>query len=114
MSHVISGRAYNRQALQSREMNGGASGSKAPSRKGSERPEDSKDHTEDSEPWISLPYQPAGSNIATKYHDKMISNEGVPIDFTMSNVCWGKNDATSRQRLWRPYTGRSWRPRHQD
>jgi len=33
MSHVISGRAYNRQALQSREMNGGASGSKAPSRK---------------------------------------------------------------------------------
>jgi len=51
---------------------------------GSERPEDSKDHTEDSEPWISLPYQPAGSNIATKYHDKMISNEGVPIDFTMS------------------------------
>ncbi|XP_039814477.1 uncharacterized protein LOC120677388 isoform X5 [Panicum virgatum] len=84
MSHVISGRAYNRQALQSREMNGGASGSKAPSRKGSERPEDSKDHTEDSEPWISLTYQPAGSNIATKYHDKMISNEGVPIDFTMS------------------------------
>jgi len=83
MPHVISGRAYNRQALQSREMNGGASGSKAPSRKGSERPEDSKDHTEDSEPWISLTYQPAGSNIATKYHDK-ISNEGVPIDFTMS------------------------------
>jgi len=33
MPHVISGRAYNRQALQSREMNGGASGSKAPSRK---------------------------------------------------------------------------------
>ncbi|RLN04966.1 uncharacterized protein C2845_PM13G08810 [Panicum miliaceum] len=84
MSHVISGRAYNRQALQSREMNGGASGSKAPSRKGDERPEDFKDHTEDSEPWISLTYQPAGSNIATKYHDKMISNEGGPIDFTMS------------------------------
>jgi len=35
-------------------------------------------------PWISLTYQPAGSNIATKYHDKMISNDGVPIDFTMS------------------------------
>jgi len=51
---------------------------------GDERPEDSKDHAEDSEPWISLTYQPAGSNIATKYHDKMISNEGVPIDFTMS------------------------------
>jgi DNA-directed RNA polymerase-3 subunit RPC5 len=85
MSHVISGRAYNRQALQSREMNGGASGSKAPSRKGDERPEDSKDHAEDSEPWISLTYQPAESNIATKYHDKMISNEGGPIDFTMSN-----------------------------
>ncbi|RLM60983.1 uncharacterized protein C2845_PM14G07830 [Panicum miliaceum] len=50
MSHVISGRAYNRQALQSREMNGGASGSKAPSRKGDERAEDSKDHAEDSEP----------------------------------------------------------------
>ncbi|XP_039807459.1 uncharacterized protein LOC120671240 isoform X2 [Panicum virgatum] len=50
---------------------------------GDERPEDSKDHTEDSEPWISLTYQPAGSNIATKYHNKMISNEGVPIDFTM-------------------------------
>ena len=36
------------------------------------------------QPWISLTYQPAGSNIATKYHDKMISNDGVPIDFTMS------------------------------
>ncbi|CAN6311348.1 unnamed protein product [Urochloa humidicola] len=85
MSHVISGQAYTRQALQSREMNGGASGSKAPSRKGDDRPEDSKDHAEDSESWISLTYQPAGSNIATKYHDKMISNVGGPIDFTMSN-----------------------------
>ncbi|CAN6277533.1 unnamed protein product [Urochloa humidicola] len=85
MSHVISGRAYTRQALQSQETNGGSSGSKAPSRKGDDRPEDSKDHTEDSEPWISLTYQPAGSNIATKYHDKMISNVGGPIDFTMSN-----------------------------
>ncbi|CAO2163774.1 unnamed protein product [Urochloa humidicola] len=85
MSHVISGRAYTRQALQSRETNAGASGSKAPSRKGDERPDDSNDHTEDLEPWISLTYQPAGSNIATKYHDKMISNEGGPIDFTMSN-----------------------------
>ncbi|CAL5011543.1 unnamed protein product [Urochloa decumbens] len=85
MSHVISGRAYTRQALQSREINGGASGSKAPSRKGDERPEDSKDHAEDSEPWISLTYEPAGSSIATKYHDKMISNEGGPIDFTMNN-----------------------------
>ncbi|CAL4971480.1 unnamed protein product [Urochloa decumbens] len=85
MSHVISGRAYTRQALQSRETNVGASGSKAPSRKGDDRPEDSKDQAEDSEPWISLTYQPAGSNIATKYHDKMISNVGGPIDFTMSN-----------------------------
>jgi len=84
MSHVISVRAYNRKTLQSWEMNGGASGSRSPSRKGDERPEDSKDHAEDSEPWISLTYQPAGSNIATKYHDKMISNDGVPIDFTMS------------------------------
>jgi hypothetical protein len=33
MSHAFSGRAYTRQALQSREMNGGASGSKASSRK---------------------------------------------------------------------------------
>ncbi|CAO2206358.1 unnamed protein product [Urochloa humidicola] len=81
----ISGRAYGRQALQSRETNSGASGSKAPSHKGDERPEDSKDHAEDSEPWISLTYQPAGSNIATKYHDKMISIEGGPIDFTMNN-----------------------------
>ncbi|TKW09555.1 hypothetical protein SEVIR_6G110200v4 [Setaria viridis] len=85
MSHVFSGRAYTRQALQSREMNGGASGSKASSRKGDEHPEDSKDHAEDSEPWISLTYQPTGSNISTKYHDKMISNEGGPIDFTMRN-----------------------------
>ncbi|XP_066330173.1 uncharacterized protein [Miscanthus floridulus] len=84
MSHVISGRAHTGQASQPREMNGGASGSMDSSRKGNERPEDSKDQAEDSEPWISLAYQPAGSNIATKYHDKMISNEGAPIDFTMS------------------------------
>ncbi|KAF8654908.1 hypothetical protein HU200_061337 [Digitaria exilis] len=85
MSHAISGRAYTRQALQSRETNVGASGSKAPSRKGDDCLEDSKDHTEDTEPWISLTYEPAGSNIATKYHDKMISNEGGHIDFTMNN-----------------------------
>ncbi|KAG2582895.1 hypothetical protein PVAP13_6KG084000 [Panicum virgatum] len=106
MSHVISGRAYNRKTLQSWEMNGGASGSRAPSRKGDERPEDSKDHAEDSEPWISLTYQPAGSNIATKYHDKMISNDGVAIDFTMSNtdyvmsLCPGASTSSKHINKW--------------
>ncbi|KAG8046878.1 hypothetical protein GUJ93_ZPchr0008g12041 [Zizania palustris] len=52
--------------------------------KGNERSEDSKDYTEESEPWISLTYQPAGSNIASMYHAEMVSNEGGPIDFTMS------------------------------
>ncbi|KAL5223419.1 hypothetical protein ABZP36_028132 [Zizania latifolia] len=52
--------------------------------KGNERSEDSKNYTEESEPWISLTYQPAGSNIASKYHAEMISNEDGPIDFTMS------------------------------
>lgn len=84
LSHVLSSQAHTRQALQPRESNGSASGSVATSRKGNERPEDSKDQAEDYEPWTSLMYQPAGSAIATKYHDKMISNEGRPIDFSMS------------------------------
>ncbi|KAJ1259585.1 hypothetical protein BS78_10G167500 [Paspalum vaginatum] len=85
LSHVFSGRAQSRQALQPRETNGGASGSVATSLKGNERErlEDSKDQAEDYDPWISLTHQQAG--VATKYHDKMISNEGGPIDFTMSN-----------------------------
>lgn len=103
MSHVISGRAHTRQASQPREMNGGASTSMDSSHKGNERPEDSKDRAEDSEPWISLIYQPAGSNTATKYHDKMIANEGVPIDFTMSSSCYLTSlcpgASTSRKRI---------------
>ncbi|WVZ94090.1 hypothetical protein U9M48_040027, partial [Paspalum notatum var. saurae] len=86
LSHVFSGRAQSRQALQPRETNGGVSGSVATSLKGNEheRLEDSKDQAGDYDPWISLTHQEAGGAIATKYHDKMISNEGGPIDFTMS------------------------------
>uniref|UniRef100_A0A0E0I9G9 DNA-directed RNA polymerase III subunit RPC5 n=1 Tax=Oryza nivara TaxID=4536 RepID=A0A0E0I9G9_ORYNI len=61
-----------------------ASGSTMPSVKRNEHSEDSKDYTEESEPWISLTYQQAGSNVARKYHAEMVSDDGGPIDFTMS------------------------------
>ncbi|XP_062191482.1 uncharacterized protein LOC133895286 isoform X2 [Phragmites australis] len=102
MSYVNSTRSHARQALQPRETNDGSSGSMVPSVKGNQRLEDSKDSTEDSEPWISLAYQPAESNIATKYHNKMISNEGGPIDFTMStsdyvtSLCPGTSTSSKR------------------
>ncbi|XP_015695739.1 DNA-directed RNA polymerase III subunit RPC5 isoform X2 [Oryza brachyantha] len=83
MLHVNSGRSNSREALHG-GANSDASGSTMPSVKRNERLEDSKDCTEESEPWISLTYQPAGSNIASKYHAEMVSNEGGPIDFTMN------------------------------
>uniref|UniRef100_A0A0D9X636 DNA-directed RNA polymerase III subunit RPC5 n=1 Tax=Leersia perrieri TaxID=77586 RepID=A0A0D9X636_9ORYZ len=83
MLHINSGRSNARLAVQ-HGANSDASGSTMPSVKRNGHSEDSKDHTEESEPWISLTYEPARSNIARKYHAEMISNEGGPIDFTMS------------------------------
>ncbi|TVU42261.1 hypothetical protein EJB05_08655 [Eragrostis curvula] len=109
MSYVNSGRSHTKQALQTQEPNGGLGGSMVPSVNelhqlfsGNGRPQDSKDDIEDSEPWISLTYQPAGSNIATNYHNKMVSNEGAPIDFTMStsdyitSLCPGASTGSKR------------------
>lgn len=84
MSRVNSGRSHIWQSSQQGETSGGTSWSTIASVKGNEHSGDSRDYTEESEPWISLAYEPAGSNIASKYHDKMVSNEGGPIDFTMS------------------------------
>ncbi|KAK3121424.1 hypothetical protein QOZ80_8BG0652890 [Eleusine coracana subsp. coracana] len=103
MSYVNSGRSHaNQQVSQARETNGGTSGSMVPSVKGNERPQESKENAEVSEPWISLTYQPAGSDIATSYHDKMVSNEGGPIDFTMNipdyvmSLCPGASTGSKR------------------
>ncbi|KAF0898649.1 hypothetical protein E2562_009162 [Oryza meyeriana var. granulata] len=82
MLHVNSGRSNARQAHGG--ANSDASGSTMPSVKRNEHTEDSKDYIEESEPWISLTYQPAGSNIASKYHAEMVSNDDGPIDFRMS------------------------------
>uniref|UniRef100_A0A0E0AT20 DNA-directed RNA polymerase III subunit RPC5 n=1 Tax=Oryza glumipatula TaxID=40148 RepID=A0A0E0AT20_9ORYZ len=82
MLHVNSGRSNARQAHGGASSD--ASGSTMPSVKRNEHSEDSKDYTEESEPWISLTYQQAGSNVARKYHAEMVSDDGGPIDFTMS------------------------------
>uniref|UniRef100_A0A0E0LT30 DNA-directed RNA polymerase III subunit RPC5 n=1 Tax=Oryza punctata TaxID=4537 RepID=A0A0E0LT30_ORYPU len=82
MLHVISGRSNARQTHGGASSD--ASGSSTPSVKRNEHSEDPKDYTEESEPWISLTYQQAGSNVARKYLDEMVSDDGGPIDFTMS------------------------------
>ncbi|KAK3123420.1 hypothetical protein QOZ80_8AG0630530 [Eleusine coracana subsp. coracana] len=102
MSYVNSGRSHAKQVSQARETNGGTSCSMVPSVKGNEHPQESKGDAEDSEPWISLTYQPTGSDIATNYHDKMVSNEGGPIDFTMNisdyvmSLCPGASTGSKR------------------
>uniref|UniRef100_R7VYS7 DNA-directed RNA polymerase III subunit RPC5 n=2 Tax=Aegilops tauschii TaxID=37682 RepID=R7VYS7_AEGTA len=83
MSHLISGPSHTtRQPLQEVETNG----LKVPSVKGDERSEGSnKDSIKEPEPWISLTYEPAGSDVASRYYAEMMANEGRPImDFTMS------------------------------
>ncbi|KAF7086780.1 hypothetical protein CFC21_090041 [Triticum aestivum] len=83
MSHLISGASRTtRQPLQEVETNGGQA---VPSVKGDERSEGSnKDSIKAPEPWISLTYEPAGSDVASRYYADMMANEGMPMDFTMS------------------------------
>ncbi|KAM3244985.1 hypothetical protein ACQJBY_056366 [Aegilops geniculata] len=82
MSHLISGASHTtRQPLQEVETNGGQA---VPSVKGDERSEGSKDSTKEPEPWISLTYEPAGSDVASRYYAEMMATEGRPMDFTMS------------------------------
>ncbi|CAM0955851.1 unnamed protein product [Alopecurus aequalis] len=83
-SHLNSGGSLTRQPLQQVQTNVGTGGQTVPSVKGKERSDGSKDCAEETEPWISLTYEPAGSDIATKYYNEMITNDGRPIDFTMS------------------------------
>ncbi|KAI5007405.1 uncharacterized protein LOC123440346 [Hordeum vulgare subsp. vulgare] len=83
--HLISGASRARQPLQQVETNGGGTGVQAvPSVKGKERSDGSKDPPKEPEPWISLTYEPAGSDVASKYYAEMVASEGRPIDFTMS------------------------------
>ncbi|XP_037458221.1 uncharacterized protein LOC119329310 [Triticum dicoccoides] len=85
MPHLISGASRTRQPLQQVETNGGGAGGKAvPSAKGNQHPDGSKDSPKEPEPWISLTYGPAGSDVASKYYAEMVASEGRPIDFTMS------------------------------
>ncbi|KAK1697144.1 hypothetical protein QYE76_013841 [Lolium multiflorum] len=86
MSHLNSGGSHTRQPSQRVETNvrTGGPAARAPSVKGNERSDGSKDCAEESEPWISLTYEPAGSHIANKYDTEMIANDSRPIDFTMS------------------------------
>lgn len=84
MSHLNSGGSHTRQPLQQVETKVGTGGPAVPSVKGNERSDGSKDSAEESEPWISLTYEPAGSDVASKYYTEMIANDSRPIDFTMS------------------------------
>uniref|UniRef100_A0ACD5U3K0 Uncharacterized protein n=1 Tax=Avena sativa TaxID=4498 RepID=A0ACD5U3K0_AVESA len=83
-SHLNSGGSHTRQPLQQVQANVVTGGSTVPSVKGNERSDGSKDCAEETEPWISLTYEPAGSDVASKYHTEMVTNDGRPIDFTMS------------------------------
>ncbi|XP_037445224.1 DNA-directed RNA polymerase III subunit RPC5-like [Triticum dicoccoides] len=72
MAHLISGASRTtRQPLQEVETNGLA----VPSVKGDDS---------ESDRWISLTYEPAGSDVASRYYAEMMAIEGRPMDFTMS------------------------------
>lgn len=83
-SHLNTGGSHTRQPLQRVETNVATGGPTVPSVKGNERSDGSKDCAEESEPWISLTYETAGSDVASKYYTEMIANDSRPIDFTMS------------------------------
>ncbi|KQJ95850.1 hypothetical protein BRADI_3g19400v3 [Brachypodium distachyon] len=81
MSHLNSVQSHTKQPVQQRETNGTPT---VTSIKSNGLSDGSKDCIEESEPWISLAYEPAGSDAASKYLDEMVSNEGSPIGFNMS------------------------------